>query len=103
MTNEEWVEELYHLADDIGAFKEMHPKIDELKKKHNNLNYIELVELAYIELKRKYEERLNDEDLIKKSYIKYAVNEITDNTMTQGEFFKKIVTDKKFRAKHLHE
>lgn len=103
MTNEEWVEELYHLANDIGLFNEMHPKIDELKKKHNNLSYTELVELAYIELKRKYEESISNEELIKKSYIKYAVNEITDNTMTQGEFFKKIVTDKKFRAKHLHE
>lgn len=103
MTNEEWVEELYHLAHDIGAFQEMHPKIDELKRKHTDLNYVELVELAYIELKRKYEESISNEELIKKSYIKYAVNEITDNTMTQGEFFKKIVTDKKFRAKHLHE
>ena len=103
MTNEEWVEELYHLAHDIGAFQEMHPKIDELKRKHTDLNYVELVELAYIELKRKYEESISNEELIKNSYIKYAVNEITDNTMTQGEFFKKIVTDKKFRAKHLHE
>ena len=103
MTNEQWVEELYHLAHDIGAFQEMHPKINELKIKHNDLNYVELVELAYIELKRKHEELINNQDLIKKSYVKYAVDEVTDNTMTQGEFHKKIITDKKFRERHLHE
>jgi hypothetical protein len=103
MTNEEWVEELYHLVNDIGLFHEMHPKIDELKKKHYDLNYVELAELAYIELKRKHEELISNEEVIKKSYIKYAVNEITDNTMTQGEFHKKLMVDKKFRAKHLHE
>ena len=103
MTNEEWIEELYHLANDIGMFKRMYPKIDELKAKHPDLNYTELAELAYIELKREYEEQVPNEDLIQKSYIKYAVNEVTDNTMTQGEFHKKIMVDKKFRAQHLYE
>jgi|APGre2960657423_1045063.scaffolds.fasta_scaffold111376_2 hypothetical protein len=103
MTNEEWIEELYHSANDIGLFNEMHPKINELKKKHSNLTHVELVELAYIELKRKHNELVIGEDLIKKSYIKYAVNEITDNTMTQGEFHKKIMVDEKFRETHLHE
>ncbi len=50
MTNEEWIEELYHSANDIGLFNEMHPKINELKKKHSDLTHVELVELAYIEL-----------------------------------------------------
>jgi hypothetical protein len=103
MTNEEWVEELYHLANDIGLFHEMHPKIDELKKKHNDLNHVELVELAFIELKRKYEELISNQELIKTSYINYACNETTDNTMTQGEFHRKLMVDKKFRAKHLYE
>jgi hypothetical protein len=103
MTNEEWIEELYHSANDIGLFNEMHPKINELKKKHSDLTHVELVELAYIELKRKHNELVIGEDLIKKSYIKYAVNEITDNTMTQGEFHKKILVDKEFRERHLHE
>lgn len=103
MTNEEWIEELYNLVADMGMFHEMHPKIDELKSKHSDLSITEVVELAYAELKRKYEEKISDQEVIKKSYMKYAVNEITDNTMTQGEFYKKIVTDKKFRAQHLHE
>lgn len=58
MTNEEWIEELYHSANDIGLFNEMHPKINELKKKHSDLTHVELVELAYIELKRQYEEEI---------------------------------------------
>lgn len=103
MTNEEWVEELYHLAHDIGAFQEMHPKIDELKRKHTDLNYVELVELAYIELKRKYEELMSNEKLIDERYLDYAINETTDNTMTKGEFRKKLTVDKKFRTKHLYE
>jgi hypothetical protein len=103
MTNEEWIEELYHSANDIGVFNEMHPKINELKKQHRDLTHVELVELAYMELKRKHEELINNQDLIKKSYVKYAVDEVTDNTMTQGEFHKKIITDKKFRERHLHE
>lgn len=103
MTNEEWIEELYNLVAEMGLFHEMHPKIDELKAKHKDLSITEVVELAYAEIKRKHEEIINDKELIKKSYIKYAVNEVTDNTMTQGEFHKKIVTDKKFRAQHLYE
>ncbi len=58
MTNEEWIEELYHSANNIGLFNEMHPKINELKKKHSDLTHVELVELAYIELKRKHEEEI---------------------------------------------
>ena len=103
MTNEEWIEELYNLVAEMGMFNDIHPKVDELRKKHSDLSMTEVVELAYVELKRKYEEKINDKELIKKSYIKYAVNEVTDNTMTQGEFHKKIVTDKKFRAQHLYE
>ena len=37
MTNEEWIEELYHSANDIGLFNKMHPKINELKKQHRDL------------------------------------------------------------------
>ena len=69
MTNEEWIEELYHSENDIGLFNEMHPKINELKKQHRDLTYVELVELAYIELKRKHEELINNQDLIKKYNI----------------------------------
>ena len=56
MTNEEWVEELYNLAAEMGMFNEMHPKIEEMKKKHPELSITEVVELSFIELKRKYEE-----------------------------------------------
>jgi hypothetical protein len=42
-----------------------------------------------------------DNDLVAKAYIKYAVNEVTDNTLTLGEFIKKIKTDKKFKEKYL--
>ena len=58
MTNEEWIEELYMLSAQIGKFSLMHNKVDELKIKHPNLNIIECVELAYIELKRQYEEEI---------------------------------------------
>lgn len=52
MTNEDWIEELYHLAADMGMFNEMHKKIDEIRKKHPKLNQTEVVELAFIEIKR---------------------------------------------------
>jgi hypothetical protein len=42
-----------------------------------------------------------DNDLVAKAYIKYVVNEVTDNTLTLGEFIKKIKTDKKFKEKYL--
>ena len=59
MTNEEWIEELYMLSAQIGKFSLMHNKVDEL-------NIIECVELAYIELKRKYEEEieLNEQSIL---------------------------------------
>lgn len=56
MTNEEWMEELYILASEIGKYNQMHNKVTECKKKHPDLNTIECAELAYIELKREYEE-----------------------------------------------
>jgi len=64
MTNEEWIEELYHLSNEIGKYNEMHGKVNECRKKHPNLNTVECAELAYIELKRQYEEEtvLNEQD-----------------------------------------
>ena len=41
-----------------------------------------------------------NKDDIKRAYIRYAVNEVTDNTMTLGEFTKKIETDKDFKKKY---
>ena len=66
MTNEEWIEELNMLSAQIGKFSLMHNKVDELKIKHPNLNIIECVELAYIELKRQYEEEteLNEQSIL---------------------------------------
>jgi len=64
MTNEEWIEELYYLSNEIGKLNEMHGKVNECRKKHPNLNTVECAELAYIELKRQYEEEtvLNEQD-----------------------------------------
>ena len=64
MTNEEWIEELYHLSNEIGKYNEMHDKVNECRKKHPNLNTVECAELAYVELKRQYEEEivLNEQD-----------------------------------------
>lgn len=56
MTNEQWIEELFYLSSENGFFNEMHEKITDVRKKHADLSYTECVELAYIELKRKYEE-----------------------------------------------
>lgn len=56
MTNEEWIEELYMKAAEMGMYNFMHTKIDEVRAKHKDLTMIEAVELAFIELKRKYEE-----------------------------------------------
>ena len=66
MTNEEWIEELYHLSNEIGKYNEMHGKVNECRKKHPNLNTVECAELAYIELKRQYEEEieLNEQSIL---------------------------------------
>jgi hypothetical protein len=58
MTNEEWIEELYHLSHEIGKYNEMHGKVNECRKRHPDLNTVECAELAYIELKRQYEEEI---------------------------------------------
>ena len=58
MTNEEWIEELYMLSAQIGKFNQIHDKVDEIKKKYRDLTLIEVTELAYIELKREYEEEI---------------------------------------------
>ena len=63
MTNEEWLEELYMLADQIGMHNDMHEKIDEIRKKHKNLSLLECAELAYVELKRKHEEQYQNEPI----------------------------------------
>jgi len=44
-----------------------------------------------------------DKDLLVKAYIRYAVNEVTDNTMTLGEFEKQINTNPNFKNKYLNE
>ena len=41
MTNEEWIEELYHLSNEIGKYNEMHGKVNECRKKHPDLNTVE--------------------------------------------------------------
>ena len=40
MTNEEWIEELYHLSHEIGKYNEMHDKVNEFRKKHPDLNTV---------------------------------------------------------------
>jgi len=105
MTNEDWIEELFHEANQIGVFKQMHPKIGELQVLHPDLKYVELVELALMELRRKHEEsteKLSDEDL-QKYYIKYAAFEDTDDTYTFGEFKNKIRNDENFRKTYIYE
>jgi hypothetical protein len=105
MTNEDWIEELFHEANQIGVFKQMHPKIGELQVLHPDLKYVELVELAFMELRRKHEEsteKLSDEDL-QKYYIKYAAFEDTDDTYTFGEFKNKIRNDENFRKTYIYE
>lgn len=57
MTNEEWVEELFHLAAEIGKYNDMHNKVEYHRKKHPNLSYTECAELSYVELKREHEEQ----------------------------------------------
>ena len=61
MTNEEWIEELYMKAAEMGMYNLMHEKIDEIRQVHKDLTMLESVELAFIELKRKYEEQLQHE------------------------------------------
>lgn len=56
MTNEEWIEELYILSNEIGKYSQMHERVSQFKRIHPKLKDVECVELAYIELKREYED-----------------------------------------------
>jgi len=105
MTNEDWLEELFHDAHELGVFEKMHPKINDLKGLHPDLKYVELVELAFMELRREHEEESSElsEEELQKHYIKYAAFEDTDLTYTFGEFKNKIQKDKKFRKTYIYE
>ena len=44
-----------------------------------------------------------DKELLAKAYIRYAGNEVTDNTMTLGEFEKQINTNSNFKNKYMYD
>lgn len=54
MTNEEIVEELYWKAHEKGLFSEMREEVGRLNKEYPTMSAVERVELAYMEIKRKY-------------------------------------------------
>lgn len=50
MTVEEWVEEVFHYAAELGKYNELHDRLDELAKFHPNMKFQDRVQLAYDEL-----------------------------------------------------
>jgi hypothetical protein len=58
MSNEEYLEEMFHIAYQCGVLKEFHAKIDELQSQ-NRTPYVTAVPLAFQEFKR---EGLIEED-----------------------------------------
>ena len=50
MTNEEWIEEIFIKAAEIGKYTELHEILDELKKSHVNMSFLKRLEIAYEEI-----------------------------------------------------
>lgn len=52
MTNEEWIEEIFIKASEIGKYTELHDVLDELKRTHPNISFMNRLELAYQEISK---------------------------------------------------
>ena len=50
MTAEEWVEEVFHYAAELGKYNELHDRLDELVKIYPNMKFQDRVRIAYDEL-----------------------------------------------------
>lgn len=50
MTVEEWIEEVFHYAAELGRYNELHDRLDELAKIHPNTKFQDRVQMAYNEL-----------------------------------------------------
>lgn len=50
MTVEEWVEEVFHYAAELGKYNVLHDRLDELSKIYPNKKFQERVQIAYDEL-----------------------------------------------------
>ena len=52
MTNEEWIEEIFIKAAEIGKYTEIHEVLDEIKVIHPNMSFLNRLELAYKEISK---------------------------------------------------
>jgi hypothetical protein len=50
MTEEEWIEEVFHYAAELGKYNELHKRLDELVKLFPNKKFQERVQIAYFEM-----------------------------------------------------
>lgn len=50
MTVEEWIEEVFHHAAELGKYNELHERLDELSKTFPNKKFQERVQIAYFEV-----------------------------------------------------
>ena len=50
MTEEEWIEEVFHYAAELGKYSELHERLDELVKAFPNKKFQERVQIAYFEM-----------------------------------------------------
>jgi hypothetical protein len=50
MTEEEWIEEVFHYAAELGKYNELHERLDELVKVFPNKKFQERVQIAYFEM-----------------------------------------------------
>jgi hypothetical protein len=50
MTEEEWIEEVFHYAAELGKYNELHDRLDELAKILPNKKFQERIQIAYFEM-----------------------------------------------------
>jgi hypothetical protein len=50
MTEEEWIEEVFHCAAELGKYNELHDRLDELAKTFPNKKFQERIQIAYFEM-----------------------------------------------------
>ena len=50
MTVEEWIEEVFHYAAELGKYNDLHHRLDEIAKDFPNMKFQDRVQIAYNEL-----------------------------------------------------
>jgi hypothetical protein len=63
MTLEEWIEEFFYKAAELGKYTELHDRVSEMSKVYPNSKFHERVEMAYKELTQENQNEVEVSDI----------------------------------------